>query len=134
MYVLYSQNEEIVHNWVLNWVARVRANNYQQTDVATDYSKSSQNAIKFNNTEQKQIRRHVLEDELKCSEVTTWYSSKEDAPVEVSKSTIRRILKRKFEDEPSMVAAAPKGMRIGGNTAHHNRCRLAEAKYWNSKD
>ena len=32
-----------------------------------------------------------------------------------------------------MVAARPKGMRIGGNTAHHNKCRLIEARYWKSQ-
>ena len=33
-----------------------------------------------------------------------------------------------------MVAAVPKAMRIGGNTAHHNRCRKIEAQFWMSKD
>lgn len=33
-----------------------------------------------------------------------------------------------------MHPAVPKRMKIGGNTAHHNRMRYLEAKYWNSKD
>ena len=32
-----------------------------------------------------------------------------------------------------MVAAKPKGHRVGGNSAHHNKCRLLEAKFWKSQ-
>ena len=36
-------------------------------------------------------------------------------------------------DELSMVAARPKAMKVGGNTAHHNKCRLIEAQYWDKQ-
>ena len=52
----------------------------------------------------------------------------------MSSSSARRFLKRKLGDEASLVAAKPKGMKVGGLTAHHNRCRLAEARFWKSKD
>jgi hypothetical protein len=34
-------------------------------------------------------------------------------------------------DEPSMVAAVPKGLKVGGWSAHHCRARLLEAQFWN---
>ena len=93
---------------VSDWVSRARDNGYQVTSVQQDYSRSSQN------------RRQSI------------YSIAKNERISVSESSVRRILKRPFQQEPSMVAAKPKGYRVGGNTAHHNKCRYVEAKYWNS--
>ena len=121
------------HVQVSNWAARVSQNKYQVTSTATDYSKTSQNRRKFFDAEQLRIRARVKAEKLKSTQVVTVFSDKKQEQVEVSASTVRRALKRKFEDEPSMLPARPKGMRVGGETAHHNKCRLLEAKFWNKK-
>ena len=72
-------------------------------------------------------------EKLKSTQVVTVWSDKKTKQVEVSASTVRRALKRKFPDEPSMLAARPKGMKVGGETAHHNKCRLLEAQYLKAK-
>ena len=43
-------------------------------------------------------------------------------------------MKKKYDDQPSHVAAKPKKMRVGGRTAHHNKARLVEAKFWKAQD
>ncbi len=113
---------------VSEWVARVRQNEYQVTDVRQNYKTSSQNARKFFEAEQKRIREFIVEEKIKCTEIATVWSDKEQEQISVSRESARRILKRKFGDEPSMVAAKPKGHHVGGNSAHHNKCRLLEAK------
>ena len=42
-------------------------------------------------------------------------------------------MKKQLGDEPSHVAAKPKGRKVGGMTAHHNKAILTEARYWISK-
>ena len=121
------------HVQVSNWAARVRQNKYQFTTTATDYSKTSQNRRKFFDAEQLRIRARVKAEKLKSTQVVTVWSDKEQEQVEVSASTVRRALKRKFPDEPSMLAARPKGMKVGGETAHHNKCRRLEAQYLKAK-
>ena len=121
------------HVQVSNWAARVRQNKYQVTNTATDYSKTSQNRRKFFDAEQLRIRARVKAEKLKSTQVVTVFSDKKQEQVEVSASSVRRALKRKFEDEPSMLPARPKGMRVGGETAHHNKCRLLEAQYLKGK-
>ena len=96
------------HVQVSNWAARVRQNKYQFTTTATDYSKTSQNRRKFFDAEQLRIRARVKAEKLKSTQVVTVWSDKEQEQVEVSASTVRRALKRKFPDEPSMLAARPK--------------------------
>ena len=118
---------------VSDWVARVRKNNYRVTSVQQDYSKSSQNRRKLFDNEIQYIRQTVRKDELKCNELVSVFSDKKNRQVTVSASTVRRCLKRPFRDEPSMVAARPKGMKVGGKTAHHNKCRRIEAEYWNKQ-
>ena len=118
---------------VSDWVKRVRENNYQVTDVRQNYTKSSQNARRFFEAEQKRIREFVVEEKIKCTEIASVWSDRENKQIAVSRESARRILKRKLGDEPSMVAAKPKGHRIGGKTAHHNKCRYLEAKYWKSQ-
>ncbi len=113
---------------VRTWTDKVRKNGYKPTPLLSDYSGSSQNARKLSAADQRKIRAEVYKKELKCDEVVTIYSDEKQTHISVSKSTVRRILKRKFEDEPSMHPAVPKPMRIGGNTAHHARCRFTEAK------
>ncbi len=61
------------------------------------------------------------------------YSDKKGKQISVSASTARSYLKRPLGDEPSHVAAKPKGHKVGGRTAHHNKCRLVEAKFWKSQ-
>ena len=124
---------EVSKQLVSDWAARCRNNNYEMTAVTADYSRSSQNSRKFFDAEQKRIRNRVLQQDLKCDEVVTVYSDKKQRLVTVSKSSVRRALKRKLNDEPSCVAAVPKGMRVGGLSAHHDRCRLHEAEFWNGK-
>ena len=119
---------------VSEWVNRVRKNNYQVTSVQQDYTKSSQNRRKFHDGEIERIRNEIREKKLKCGELKAVYSDKKRKRVEVSESSVRRILKQPFRSEPSMVAAKPKGYRVGGNTAHHNKCRYIEAKWWLSLD
>ena len=118
---------------VSDWVARVRNNNYRVTSVQQDYSKSSQNRRKLFDNEIQYIRQTVREDELKCNEVVSVFSDKKNKQVSVSASTVRRYLKRPFNDEPNMVAAKPKGYRVGGKTAHHSKCRRIEAEFWNKQ-
>ena len=79
------------------------------------------------------IRNRIRHDELKCNEVISVFSDKKNKRITVSKSTVRRCLKRPFLDEPSMIAARPKAMTVGGDTAHHNKCRFVEAEYWNKQ-
>ena len=128
-----GQRFKVTKQLVSDWAARCRNNKYELTSVQADYSRSSQNSRKFFDAEQKRIRDKVISDELSCGDVTTVWSDKKGRLVSVSKSYVRRALKRKLDDEPSMIAAVPKGMRIGGLSDHHNRARLHEAKYWLSK-
>ena len=118
---------------VSDWVARVRKNNYRVTSVQQDYSNSSQNRRKIFENEQRYIRQTIREDELKCNEIVSVFSDKKNDEISVSESTVRRYLKKPFNDEPSMIAAKPKGYRVGGKTAHHNKCRRIEAEFWNKK-
>ena len=118
-------------NQVSNWVARVRNNKYRATPVKQDYSQSSQNNRQFFEAEQKLIRDTVREQELKCSELASVWSTVENEEIAVSESTVRRYLKRPFKDEPSMVPARPNGFLVGGKTAHHRKCRRLEAEFWN---
>ena len=117
---------------VSDWVSRARDNGYQVTSVQQDYSRSFQNRRKFHDFEQQLIRDTVRHQRLKCNEMQSIYSIAKNERISVSESSVRRILRRPFQQEPSMVAAKPKGYRVGGNTAHHNKCRYVEAKYWNS--
>jgi hypothetical protein len=126
---------------VRTWIAKMRNNSYKPTPLLSDYTGSAQNARRLSVEDQRLIRSMVVEKDLKCDEVVSIYSETSpwgknhgETQISISKSTVRRVLKQKFEDEPSMVAAVPKAMRIGGNSAHHNRCRLVEARFWDSKD
>lgn len=116
---------------VSDWVGRLRQNGYCITSVLVDYSRSSQNGRVFFEDEQRRIREEVHAQKLKSHEVTTVYSDRLGGQVAVSPATVRRALKRKgVGGRPGMVAAVPKGMKVGGDTAHHNKCRLLEAQYW----
>ena len=108
---------------VSDWVRRVRENNYKVTSCEQDYSQSSQNHRKFYKPEQKRMRDFIREEKLKCTEIASVYSDKKKKQIPVSKSTARRYMKMQLDDEPSHVAAKPKGHKIGGMTAHHNKCR-----------
>ncbi len=118
---------------VSRWCAKVRENDYKPSHLLSDYTGSAQNANKWTIDEQKKLRKKVLDEKLKCNEVDMLYSAKHQSERSISASTVRRMLKRKFEDEPSLVPVVPKPMKIGGLTAHHNRCRLTEAQNWLSK-
>lgn len=118
---------------VSDWVRRVRENNYEVTSCEQDYSKSSQNRRKFFEAEQKRIRDFIREEKLKCTEIASVYSDKEGDQINVSASTARRFMKMPLGDEPSHVAARPKGMKVGGRSAHHNKCRLIEARFWKNQ-
>jgi hypothetical protein len=118
---------------VSDWVRRVRENKYEVTSCEQDYSKSSQNRRKFFEAEQKRIRDFIREEKLKCTEIASVYSDKEGNQINVSASTARRFMKMPLGDEPSHVAARPKGMKVGGRSAHHNKCRLIEARFWKSQ-
>ena len=118
---------------VSDWVRRVRENNYEVTSCKQDYSESSQNSRLFYEAEQKRIRDFIREEKLKCSEIESVWSDKEQKLITVSASSARRIMKKQLGDEPSHVAAKPKARKVGGMTAHHNKARLTEARYWNNK-
>ena len=105
---------------VSDWVRRVRENNYKVTSCEQDYSQSSQNRRKFYEAEQKRMRDFIREEKLKCTEIASVYSDKKKKQIPVSKSTARRYMKSQLNDEPSHVAAKPKGHKIGGMTAHHS--------------
>ena len=139
--VMRSVNEQFYGNTrmhttpqqVSEWVRRVRENNYDVTSCKQDYSRSSQNKRIFNDAEQKRIRDYIRENKMKCTEIESVWSDKEQKLIAVSPSSARRAMKRQLGDEPSHVAAKPKGRKVGGMTAHHNKSRLVEARYWNSK-
>ena len=139
--VMRSVNEQFYGNsrmkttpqQVSEWVRRVRENNYDVTSCKQDYSESSQNSRLFYEAEQKRIRDYIREEKLKCTEIESVWSDKEQKLITVSASSARRIMKKQLGDEPSHVAAKPKGFKVGGMTAHHNKARLTEARYWNNK-
>ena len=139
--VMRSVNEQFFGNTrmhttpqqVSEWVRRVRENNYDVTSCKQDYSLSSQNKRNFNDAEQKRIRDYIRENKMKCTEIESVWSDKEQKLIAVSPSSARRAMKRQLGDEPSHVAAKPKGRKVGGMTAHHNKSRLVEARYWNNK-
>ena len=128
-----DETMKVTKETVSKWCDKVRRNDYQPSALLSDYTTSSQNARKLTDDEQRQVRKKVLEEKLNCNEVVNIYSESKQREILISQSTVRRALKRKFPDEPSMVAAVPKPMKIGGGSAHHNRCRLIEAEYWNAK-
>jgi len=115
---------------VCEWVRRVRENNYQVTNCEQDYTQSSQNRRKFFDNEQQRIRDFIREEKLKSNEIGSVYSDKKKKQITVSATSARRIMKRPFRGEPSMVPSKPKKMKVGGRTAHHNKCRYIEAKFW----
>jgi hypothetical protein len=118
---------------VSRWCGKVRGSDYKPTALLSNYHRSAQNAQKLNVDEQKQLRKKVRDEKLKCGEVVKVYAEKYQREVTISAATVRRTLKRRFSDEPSMVPAVPKPMKIGGKSPHHNRCRLIEAQYWVSQ-
>jgi hypothetical protein len=101
----------------------------------SDYTESSQNRRVLSDEDIGKIRKQVLTKKLKANEVlyAVWSESKQ-TNITLSTSTINRVLKRKWGDEPSMIAAVPKPMRIMGNASHYNRCRKHEAEFWLAKD
>jgi hypothetical protein len=115
---------------VSEWVGRVRQNNYQVTNCEQDYTNSSQNRRRFYDNEQQRIRDIIREEKWKSTEIGSVYSDKEKKQITVSATSARRIMKRPFRGEPSMLPAKPKRMKVGGRTAHHRKCRLVEAKFW----
>ena len=122
---------------VSNWVSRVRDNEYEVTTCEQDYKKSRENSRIFFKPEQKRIRDFIREGKLKCTDIASvWKDKRGDKggkQVQVSASSARRFMKAPLGDEPSHVAAKPKGMRVGGQTAHHNKARLVEARYWKNQ-
>jgi transposase len=86
----------VTRQYVSDWVARVRNNGYQLTQVTTDYSATSQNARRFFDGEQRRIRQKAFDGELKCDEVVTVFSDKKQREIGVSKSSVWRALKRKL--------------------------------------
>ena len=93
----YGQEKfKVSRQYVSYWIAKVRNNEYQLTQVTPDYSKSSQSRRKFHEDEQRRIREKVFNGELKCGEVVTVYSDKEGQEISVSKSSVWRALKRKL--------------------------------------
>ena len=118
---------------VSDWIRRVRENDYKVTSCEQDYSQSSQNRRQFYEAEQKRMRDFIREEKLKCTEIASVYSDKKKKQIPVSKSTARRYMKIQLDGEPSHVAAKPKGHKIGGMTAHHRKCRLVEARFWNNQ-
>ena len=115
------------------WVAKVRENNYQPTACEQDYSQSSKNYQKFGRADQQRVREIVRNQKLTCNDVTTIFSDIKQEDVTISRESVRRFMKMRFDDEPSHVAAVPKPNRIGGLTAHHSRARLKEARFWKRK-
>ena len=122
---------------VSNWVSRVRENGYHVTNCEQNYGRSRKNSQVFFDPEKRRIRDLIREDKLKCTEVASVYKDrrgdKGGKQVQVSKSSARRFMKAPLGDEPSHVAAKPKGIRVGGQTAHHNKARFVEAKYWKNQ-
>ncbi len=119
-----------VKSVVSDWCTKVKQNGWRVVAVQTDYTKSSQNRRKFYHNEQKAIRDKCLNDGLKANKIGKIYSEKEQKYIDVSASSARRALKRKLSNEPSCWPAKPKGLRVGGRTPHHDRCRLYEANWW----
>ena len=118
---------------VSDWVRRVRENNYEVTSCEQDYSESSQNSRVFFDAEQQRIRDFIRDEKMKCTEIESVWSDEDQKMITVSASSARRFMKKQLGDEPSHVAAKPKARKVGGMTAHHNKARLTEAKYWNNK-
>ena len=75
----------------------------------------------------RQIRHELQKPNVKSGDIVA-VNDKQIAP-----ASIRRLAKRKFEDEPPLMVSVPKGRKIGGDTAHHNKARLHEARYWLSQ-
>ncbi len=115
---------------VYNWCKRVKDNGYMTTSCVQNYTQSSQNGRKFFHAEQKRIRDFIREEKLKCTDIACVYSDKEKKLISVSTESARIYMKMPLGDEPSHVAAKPKGYRVGGKTAHHNKCRYIEACFW----
>ena len=103
---------------VSNWVSRVRDNEYEVTTCEQDYKKSRENSRIFFEPEQQRIRDFIREGKLKCTDIASvWKDKRGDKggkQVQVSESSARRFMKAPLGDEPSHVAAKPKGMRVGG--------------------
>ena len=121
---------------VSEWCKRCRMNNWNVTEVKTNYATTSQNARKFFLPEQKRIRHEIKTKKMKSTEVTTVWSDKKNKLITISPTSARRYLKRKLgnlPDERRMIPARPKGMKVGGDTPHHDRCRLTEALWLKMK-
>ncbi len=112
---------------VSNWVKRVERNGFDITDTRQDFSNNGNNARKFYSADIRQIRHELQKPNVKFGDIVA-VNDKQIAP-----ASIRRLAKRKFEDEPPLMVSVPKGRKIGGDTAHHNKARLHEARYWLSQ-
>lgn len=112
---------------VSNWAKRVERNDFDITDTKQDFSSNSNNATKFRAEETRQVRTELQKRHVKSGDIVAVNGK------QISSSSVRRIAKRKFQDEPPLMVSVPKGRKIGGDTAHHNKARLHEAQYWISK-
>ena len=112
---------------VSNWAKRVERNDFDITDTRQDFSSNSNNATKFRTEEIREIRTELQKPHVKSGDIVAVNGKP------ITSSSVRRIVKRKFEDEPPLMVSVPKGRKIGGDTAHHNKARLHEAQYWLSQ-
>ena len=71
---------------VSDWVRRVRENNFEVTSCEQDCSESSQNSRLFYEAEQKRIRDFIRDEKLKCTEIESVWSDKEQKMISVSAS------------------------------------------------
>ena len=120
---------------VSQWSARCRRNQYMITEVRRDYSKSSQNRRKFHNDSIHRIRERVQQEELKCNEIQAVWSDEANqgagGRITISQSSVRRCITKPFMNQPRLIAAVPKPLKVEGFTAHHNKARYVQAQYWN---
>ena len=119
-------SKQVVHLWA----KRVKQNGWEITNTRQDYTSNIENATKFRTGENRRVREELQKPNMKCGQIVTVHSDKEHRQINISESSVRRIAKRKFGDEPSLQPAVPKPMKIQGDTAHHNKCRLVEAERW----
>ena len=91
---------------VSNWAKRVERNDFDITDTKQDFSSNSNNATKFRAEETRQVRTELKKPHMKFEDIVAVNGK------QISSSSVRRIAKRKFEDEPPLMVSVPRDVKL----------------------
>ena len=92
--------------WVSNWVKRVERNDFDITDTKQYFSSNSNNVTKFRAEETRQVRTELQKPHMQSGDIVAVNGK------QISSSSVQRIAKRKFEDEPPLMVSVPRHVKL----------------------